>query len=222
MRLTLADLDEALLDPEEFVEQRRVSTGGKRPKGRYNRPQARRDIALNWHLGRITEAEARAQFVKKCLEYESDSKLLVAELDTYFENHRDSPSKTKQVRRSVDIALPGVIDPRFSIGTKIDRLDRNSDGTYTAVLMAAERRNWSRGFRLPVIQLSVAAKYNRPLSEVDVTVYCFDDGNEYRYQFTQDDVDAALEDMRQLLVRLEPLVASETLPPGSNQTSFTF
>ena len=219
MRLPLNDLEEALDDPDGYI--RRAQSTKKRfiPSGRQG---VMRNSLLRWHKGKVTVDAARAEFIEKCSKFQNGAAEVLDQFDGYVKSYKSAGVKSPLARMRVRVSLPDGADARFRIGAEVFRLDRGTDGLYTAWLAGKHSSRRNEDVILPLIQAAVADHLNLYLDEVEVAVYGFQDGADRRFKFTEDQVLSARAELLKLLEQLAPLVAKEPMPAEPLQQAFEF
>ncbi len=85
------------------------------------------------------------------------------EFDTYIQWYESSGVIVADHRSRLDLDLEnGLI-----LGGTVSRLDITNDG-YRAILLGSRKPTWQQETRMPLIQRTMAAKYERPEDEVSV------------------------------------------------------
>lgn len=213
MRIPLDRLEDIYSNPDAFVAEEKEEEEEKhiRP-GRHSLMQ---NALLKWHKGGISADEARQEMIGKCEKFKDQGELkrIIRKFDRYVQDYEESSTNTRFTRLAVKVPLPKGVDRRFEIGGQVRRLDKNSDGTCTAWLFYKERTNQHKNIQLPLLQSAVASRLNFDLDEIKIGIYCFADGSEAIYQFSQAEVDVARVELRLLLTRLAPLAEREPMPP---------
>jgi hypothetical protein len=222
MRIPLDELDKILANPDAYCEEEVKLSEGKKKK--YVRPgrNAYMKYALQkWHSGALSEEDARAEVIQRCERFQgkSDTKRMLKKLNQYIEDSKNIDAKTRLSLFDIRVPLPKGADPRFKITGQVRRLDRNTDGTFTAWLYSEEYEDWNKGIRIPLIQDAIALKFNFDLDEIWINIYCFADCSSHIYRFTQAQVDIAKDKLNQLLSKLLPLAERE---PPSPQIGMEF
>jgi hypothetical protein len=213
MRIPLDRLEDIYSNPDAFIAEEEEEEEEKhiRP-GRHSFMQ---NALLKWHKGGISADEARQEMIGKCEKFKNQGELkrTIRKFDRYVQDYEALDTNTRFTRLAVKVPLPKDVDRRFEIESQVRRLDKNSDGTYTAWLFYKERTNQHKNIHLPLLQSAVASRLNLDLNEIKIGIYCFADGSESILQFSQTEVDAARVELQLLLTKLAPLAEREPMPP---------
>lgn len=213
MRIPLESVDAINDDPDAFKDEvESEEQGYARPGRNYHMQNA----LLKWHKGDLSLDEARQEVIAKCEKYRdtAESERTIEKFDRYAEDYQEATDiQTRFVRMKVVVPLPKGVDRRFEVSGKVRRLDKHSDGTYTAWLFAKEADESPSPLHLPLFQNAVANRLNLDLDEIRIGVYCFGDGSRQIYQFDQKQLDAARNQLKTLLLELSSLAEREPMPP---------
>jgi hypothetical protein len=212
-------LEEALEDPEAFLRRAQDKKKPFIPRGRQG---VMRNSILRWHAGKTSAKEARAEFIEKCKKFAVGHGEVLDQFDKYVQAYESSGVKTSLARMRVRVRLPDGADPRFRIGAEVFRLDRGTEGVYTAWLASRQSSDWDETIVLPLLHDSVAEHLNLYLDEVEIAVYGFIDGTVRRFNFTEAQIQEARTALSKLLERLAPLVAKEQMPTEALQEAMEF
>jgi len=86
---------------------------------------------------------------------------------------------------------------------KVERFDIRLPDGYRATGTQLEEDEWRTDIRWPLIQNAIAQEFGRPLGEIEVGFFCFENG-EYDYHiFTDSDVTAAETETENILDQVE-------------------
>src|SRR5437016_3056058 len=139
MRISLDEIEEIRSDPEAY---REAIEAGEEGFARPGRHAVMQNSLLKWHRGDLTIEQAREEMVTKCKErFKAPEGLntVVRRFDQYVASYQGLNPETPLARIRVSVLLPSTVDPRFRITGTVRRLDRHSDGTYTAWLFERTR-----------------------------------------------------------------------------------
>ena len=103
--------------------------------------------------------------------------------------------------RNVSVPLPSGVAGDFFVGGRVMRIDLAPDG-YAAWLFSLKSADWDSDPRLPLLQAAVAADLGADVEEVTAGVYSFEDGMHHAVPYDHNQIDRALDDLRDLLIRL--------------------
>ena len=212
MRISLDKIEEIRSDPEAY---RQAVEAGEKGFARPGRHAIMQNALQKWHRGELTVEQARAEMISKCqkrFEAKPGLSTVVRRFDQYVENYQVMETETPLAPIRVSVQLPSGVDPRFRVTGTVRRLDRHSDGTYTAWLFEKTRANWQGELRLPLILNATAAKLNVNIEDLKIGVYCFSDDSAQTFSFTEAQVTNARKELGALLVNLWSLVQEEPLP----------
>ena len=81
------------------------------------------------------------------------------------------------------------------------------EGGYKAIFLGLQQANWRNQLRMPLVQLAVAQRLDRSPQEIAVGIQNLDGSNLEVVQFTTDELDDAMEEMRHLASRAMRLLA---------------
>jgi hypothetical protein len=119
-------------------------------------------------------------------------------LAAYCDSYGSQGCQFVEVKKPTLLAL----GPHLLRG-RVDRFDMRIPSGYRATTTQLERSNWETELRWPLIQKAIATELGSSASEVEVGVFCYDDGS-YGYRiFTDAEIAAAEVEAEKVLTLVE-------------------
>jgi hypothetical protein len=156
-------------------------------------------------INQFHRGESKAQvlhfFEDKCRARLSTGRHFQAKLTHYLTvlaNYCDGfPAQGSQFvesNKSVALALGS-----HSLSGKIDRFDLQLPIGYRGISAQLYKIDWQAELRWPLIQDAIARELNCPSGEVEVGIFCFEDGAYEYKKYTNDEIAAAKDEAQRIL-----------------------
>jgi hypothetical protein len=201
MRLSFSLLDSARRNPARFGQSFSAQSGFPR---RANFRLYLSSSISRFHGG-MTKQQVQDYFISKCNEKLQDQRHFHARLSHYTGVlGRYCDGYARQNCRFVESNKRVVLHVgHHELSGRVERFDIRLPDGYRATATQLERDEWRTDIRWPLIQSAIAQEFGRPPSEVEVGVFCFENGR-YDYDtFSEAEIAAAVTEAESVLTQVE-------------------
>ena len=201
MILPFSQLEVARKNPTRFGKS--YSSG----PGRFNSRNFRTFLSSaisQFHRGASKE-EVLDVFTKKCEDklklqahFTARLKHYRKILDAYCDSYGTQGCHFVEVKKPMNLVIGAHL-----LRGRVDRFDMRIPTGYRATITQLERTQWETELRWPLLQQAIATELGSSTSEVEVGVFCFDDGS-YGYRiFTDAEIAEAEVEAEKILTEVE-------------------
>lgn len=206
MILFFSQLELARKNPAKF------GKGYSPGAGRFNSRNFRTFLSTavsQFHRG-ATKQEVLSTFAKKCEDklklqayFPARLKHYLKILGAYCDSYGTQGCQFVEVKKPTKLLLG-----THALRGRVDRFDMRIPSGYRATTAQLDRTKWEEELRWPLIQKAIADELGSPTSEIEVGVFCYEDGS-YGYRvFTDAEIAAAADEAQKILTDVE-----NNLPP---------
>lgn len=191
MRISHSQLENCRFSPRRWAQER--VTGAFDARFGFNRALK---LAIYRYHG-TNDAHAALGHLRHLLRNFSNEQRKI-EIEHLFVEYTHWAANSKLVVGDSGIRLDLDIGYGFVLGGEVNRLDIISSGGYRAILLEDPEPDWINTLRMPLIQLGLANKYDRDVTEISVGFQDIVHNNLVTKQYTSHAINRALAEARQL------------------------
>lgn len=195
MRLSHSQVAEVVADPVSAARRLLAQESGGIRRGGYD--QALRDAIYRFHKSTSAEPDTSSGYLAQRLrsfKNERRKRRVLDDFADYIRWFHASGVQVLDVRIHVRLAL----NHEDELSGEVSRLDLLDTG-FCGVLLGRPAPDWWTEVRMPMLQKAVADAYSLPLGEVSVGVQELNGTGLTCHQFSDEEVDSAVETVRAAL-----------------------
>lgn len=201
MILPFSQLEAARKNPAKFGE------GYSPGPGRFNSRNFRTFLTSaisQFHKG-LPKQEVLDAFTKKCndklrlqLHFDARLKHYAKMLTKYCDSYALQGCQFVEAKKTTILAIGSHL-----LRGRVDRFDMRIPTGYRATTTQLERSQWESELRWPLIQKAIAVELNSSPSEIEVGVFCYEDGSYGYLVFSDADIATAEQEAGAVLEEVE-------------------